>query len=407
MSISRDELRSHFAGVLRARSRDVTAQWVTMLSERLDVGVQGVLPSDSLLNHIPACLDTIADFLADPEVEFPLEFVQFEMTRLAHLRRQQGFGVNELLAEYGILTELLQRVIEEAAEELDGTPSPVDLVSVTGRFKDAIATLGVETARSYRVWQARERRERALQATSFAAMVQHELNNHLGSAQTAAELLAEGEVSSERRTRLAGHIVRSLHRALETVDVVKGIFSDSLPEEGTQVWLPLADVFQSVTTQETIVGEGARPSLKVGEAPNVTVPAARVGMVLLNLVHNAVKYHDADKDDRWVRIDASLTDRDDADGDWVEIAVRDNGRGIDPELHDSIFNFHVRGAVSESGSGLGLAFAQHAVHQLGGRIALDSTPGVGTTVTFSVPARRTSTSDMVSNGGVAAAREAR
>ncbi|MGI9038803.1 MAG: ATP-binding protein [Gemmatimonadota bacterium] len=389
MLASEVRLRARIAATLRDNAQEVTARWVEILQERLDVDPRGVLPSDSLLNHIPTTLQRIADFVADPEAGFSRELVQSEMGRLAHLRRSQGFGVNEVLAEYEILTTLLQSLIEDAVAGLDDPIDPVELVSVVGRFKDAIALLGVETARSYRMWMARERRERALQTTSFAQMLRHELRNQLGSAQTAGELLAEDGIDAERRVRLAKLVVRSLDRALETIDVVRAIVSDDLPTGEEHIWLPLIDVVQNVRRQSTL-GE-FRPTLDLNldaaNVPDVRVSAARVSMIVLNLLDNAYKYHDPEKQDHQVGLDIEELEADEDGQRRVRIVVSDNGRGIDPSLHDAVFEFSVRGDDAEDGSGLGLALSRDVVRQLGGSIELESEPGIGTRVSIVVPVR--------------------
>jgi len=64
------------------------------------------------------------------------------------------------------------------------------------------------------------------------------------------------------------------------------------------------------------------------------------------------------------------------DGDWVEIALQDTGRGIPPEALERIFDpfFTTR----PSGTGLGLAIARKIVESMGGSIRAESQPGVGT-----------------------------
>lgn len=110
-------------------------------------------------------------------------------------------------------------------------------------------------------------------------------------------------------------------------------------------------------------------------------------MVLLNLLDNARKYRDETKDECWVQVSAESVGEGDVGTDWVRITVADNGRGIDPSLHDSVFEFSVRGDDAEPGSGLGLALSRDIVRQLGGRLELDSEPGEGTRVSFIVPAQ--------------------
>ncbi len=75
-----------------------------------------------------------------------------------------------------------------------------------------------------------------------------------------------------------------------------------------------------------------------------------------------------------------------ADGDWVEIVYRDDGRGIPAELHGKVFEpFFTTGRAS-GGSGLGLHIVHNLVTQsLKGTLSVASAPGEGTTFTLRVP----------------------
>lgn len=102
--------------------------------------------------------------------------------------------------------------------------------------------------------------------------------------------------------------------------------------------------------------------------------------IIMNLVDNAVKYI-ARGPDPAIRIRALLKK------DHTEIAVEDTGIGVLPEDQDLLFKKFMRGANSKAvaGTGLGLTIAKSAVEAHGGRIWLESTPGLGTTVRFTVP----------------------
>lgn len=77
-------------------------------------------------------------------------------------------------------------------------------------------------------------------------------------------------------------------------------------------------------------------------------------------------------------------------GEFVEVAVSDNGIGIAAEEHQSIFDkFHQVSQVTRrvrEGTGLGLAITKTLVEQHGGRIWLESEPGKGSRFTFTIPA---------------------
>jgi hypothetical protein len=72
---------------------------------------------------------------------------------------------------------------------------------------------------------------------------------------------------------------------------------------------------------------------------------------------------------------------------WV-FSIRDNGIGIDPAYHDRIFDLFSRLHTQEAypGTGIGLALCKKIIERHGGRMGIDSKPGEGTTVHFTLPA---------------------
>ena len=74
------------------------------------------------------------------------------------------------------------------------------------------------------------------------------------------------------------------------------------------------------------------------------------------------------------------------DGARVVVEIEDNGRGIDVQDHERVFQlFRRAGTPDRPGEGLGLAFVRALVRRLDGEIALRSTPGVGTVFTVRLP----------------------
>lgn len=385
MSESERQLRAGIAETLRDRADALTAEWVDVASERLDVDGRHAFPAEVLLDHVPECLQEIATFIERPERGFPTRLVRDRMGALAHVLRYRGFDVEELLAEYEILASLLRDLVQLALAELEFDVEPALVAAVVGDAHDGFSRFGLETARAYRIWAARESKERALQTTTFAAMLRHELRNQVGSALTAAELLLEGSIDPERRRRLVSLIVRSLEQALDTVAVVSGVIAEQPTREAEPKWLPLGDLLYGIAGGN----HAFEPRIEIhpGCDPDTRVPASRVSTVLLNLMDNALKYRDDSKDKLQVDVSAASVDRDESGAGWVRITVADNGRGIDPSLHDAVFEFRGRADETESGAGLGLALSRDIVRRLGGRIELVSEPGEGTRVSFTVPAR--------------------
>lgn len=103
--------------------------------------------------------------------------------------------------------------------------------------------------------------------------------------------------------------------------------------------------------------------------------ADQLKQALLNLVSNAFA---AMPRGGMLELSAAPADR-----SAVELRVRDTGRGIPPEVASRVFDLFYSG--ERDGSGIGLAIVKRIVDLHAGEILLDSEPGLGTTVTLSLP----------------------
>src|SRR5439155_11533737 len=110
----------------------------------------------------------------------------------------------------------------------------------------------------------------------------------------------------------------------------------------------------------------------------------RVNEVLGNLLSNAFKFTP-----RGGHVTLSI----ERQGDSVSMAVADTGAGIPPaqlpRIFDKFYQADNQRSAAALGSGLGLAIAKQIVEAHGGSILCDSTPGVGTTFSITLPAAAT------------------
>jgi light-regulated signal transduction histidine kinase (bacteriophytochrome) len=134
----------------------------------------------------------------------------------------------------------------------------------------------------------------------------------------------------------------------------------------------------AVAALQTIVKETSA-EVEIGPLPALAVEPVRFQQLFQNLVGNALKYAVPGRTPR-VRISAEK--RGDA---WI-FSVRDNGLGIDRQYHTQIFEMFKRlHDRTQSGTGLGLTICQRIVERYGGRIWVESEPGLGSDFRFSLP----------------------
>lgn len=120
-------------------------------------------------------------------------------------------------------------------------------------------------------------------------------------------------------------------------------------------------------------------TFQYGQLPNVVADRNNLEILFHNIIENGIKYNN--KSNRIIRIDCQ------ANGNFNEFSISDNGIGIEPAFHDHIFKMfkrlHTR--VQYEGTGMGLAISKRIVEGLGGQIWVESAPGQGTTFKFSLP----------------------
>src|SRR6185503_17525915 len=116
--------------------------------------------------------------------------------------------------------------------------------------------------------------------------------------------------------------------------------------------------------------------------PEVEGDELQLTQLMQNLIGNAVKF----RGDASPRIHVSCVERDDE----FEIAVRDNGIGIEAQYFERIFmvfqRLHDKGQYP--GTGIGLAICKKVMDRHGGRIWLESSPGGGSRFLFTLPKKK-------------------
>lgn len=130
---------------------------------------------------------------------------------------------------------------------------------------------------------------------------------------------------------------------------------------------------------ELVIGE-TQATIDIENLPTVNADASQLVQLFQNLVSNAIKFRKPDVPPR-IAIEAK-----DQQG-MIQFSVKDNGIGFEPQYADRIFLLFQRlhGKRDYPGTGIGLAVCKKIVERHGGRIWVESTPGVGATFHFTLP----------------------
>ncbi len=222
----------------------------------------------------------------------------------------------------------------------------------------------------------------------FVANVSHELRTPVTSIQGFVETLQDGAADNPADAKRFLEIIARQAARLETI-ISDLLLLSRLENEADRSVLvretcDLADILHAAVQgcQKAAAGKRIRlslacpPELRVRANPNLLQQA------VVNLVDNAVKYS---AEGTAVEVGGAAA----ADGTLC-VTVRDEGCGIAPEHQERIFERFYRVDKARSresgGTGLGLAIVKHIVLAHGGRVAVESTPGLGSTFRITVPA---------------------
>jgi signal transduction histidine kinase len=377
---------------IEAAHQTLASRWFEQLQQLVPVAPDDIFPGDQPLGHIPALILELAAFLRAPSDQ-PIAanaVVTAKATELGTLRHAQRSSVHQVLREYQALRIVIARFIEEEAIRLGLTPSVGELFELTNRLDAAIETLLQTTVDTFVTQYTETITQHTAQLEGFNRMVMHEMRQPLGTFQFALKLLGTEETRSDRAThdRILMSAERNVTRMNETLRKLLTLSREEGADTALVQRIELSAVIEDVIGQlREMAGERNVRVFVTGSLPAITVDRARLELVLVNLISNAIKYSDPSKPNRVVEISAAPSTQPDV----CTVSVRDNGLGIaDPELQP-IFTRFYRGhagrdhELGTSGLGLGLSIVADCVEALKGGIRVESTPGEGATFFLELP----------------------
>jgi len=241
--------------------------------------------------------------------------------------------------------------------------------------------------------------------SEFLATVSHEIRTPLNGVLGMAQLMARSELTTVQRGQL--NVISDSGQAL--LGVLDGILDLSKVESGKiELEARAFDLEQTVTAASAVFAPLATEkglAFSVEVAPQLQGSwqgdAARIRQVLSNLLSNALKFTVAGA----IRLDVEPSP------DGLVFRVADTGIGIPADKLGAIFEKFTQADCSTTrqfgGTGLGLAICERLVALMGGRIAVESRVGVGSTFSFVLPLQREVAREPEAHSAPEAANDAR
>jgi two-component system, OmpR family, phosphate regulon sensor histidine kinase PhoR len=223
----------------------------------------------------------------------------------------------------------------------------------------------------------------------FISNLSHELRTPLASLKALTETLQDGALEDPPAAR------RFIYQIQTEVDALTQMVTELLElsriESGRLALevKPVApyDLLTSAAQRMNLQADRAGLTLRVDctdDLPQVNIDFQRLEQVLVNLIHNAVKFTRAGGE---IVLLADIVPTRGAGTGEVRFAVRDTGIGIPEEDVPRIFErfYRVDKSRTGSGTGLGLSIAKHIVEAHGGKIWAESIERQGSTFYFTIP----------------------
>lgn len=372
----------------------ISVRWLERLRTLLSVEENEIFPTDQLLDHIPALIREVSAYLRAPaEASVAANTSVMEKAReLGELRHTQRASVHQLHAEYRLLEAILASFVQEEVERLPVQPPAAEVVDVLRRLSEAVWMLMQVTLDTFVSEYTSTIASHTARLEGFNRMVSHELRQPLGTLMYALPLLKAGTAvgDGERQEQLFAVMERNVLRLAQLMEQLEMLsrLQGSPPNRIDVQQTDVSSVAWEVARQLREMAEARGVDILVDEPlPTLLIDTARLELILMNLVSNAVKYSDPGKEHRLVSIEAAPCDLE----HFTCIAVRDNGLGIPADQRRAIFGRFIRAHADRDselgvrGSGLGLAIAAECAEAVGGAIRVESEPGEGTTFFVDIP----------------------
>jgi len=217
----------------------------------------------------------------------------------------------------------------------------------------------------------------------FLALLSHELRTPLASLKALTETLRDGALDDPKAAP------RFLGRIETEVDALAQMAQELLDLtriESGQVPLDLKEASPGkilLSTADRMRAQAERANLTIRVETSTTLPdvhadVAKLEQVLVNIIHNAIKFTAAGGS---ILLSAVPEDR------MICFSVKDTGAGIPQDELERVFErfYKADRARSGGGTGLGLSIARHIIEVHGGRIWVESIEGRGSTFYFTIP----------------------
>ena len=334
--------------------------------------------SDSERARLATVLEQMTDGVLIADAQGIVQFANPAAGKLFQTSDPTGRSIAEVVRHHQLVEAWRRcqqsRQIQSESVELPTRHQYLQLVVIPDQHASGSLLLVQDLTRIRRLETVRR---------DFISNISHEIRTPLASLKALTETLQDGALDDPPAAR------RFIDQIQIEVDALTQMATELLELsriESGQLSLDLRpvapyDLLLSASKRMHLQVERAGLTLRVecaGDLPAIKIDLQRLEQVLVNLIHNAVKF---------TRAGGEIVLLAEAGMGEVRFAIRDTGIGIPAEDVSRIFErfYRVDKSRTGSGTGLGLSIAKHIVEAHGGKIWAESIEGQGSTFYFIIP----------------------
>lgn len=310
---------------------------------------------------------------------------QFNSVEALKLCKKQGLDIPFILVTGTVSEEFAVSCLKHGADDY---VLKSNLARLPSAISNSLKKRQIETKRRKAEKTLRKQNEELVKINkeldSFVYSVSHNLRAPLMSV---LGLIQLAQMDDERQNNGLVHYFNlmetSIHRLDDTLKEILDYSRNARSEikiEQISMRTLLDDSFERLRYLDGF--DDILKNITVEESAPLYSDAYRLTVVFNNLISNAIKYRDLQKDQQRIDIRVTVSEKD------VTFNFNDNGIGIKEELVTKIFDMFFRATEKSEGAGLGLYIVKEAIDKLQGEIQVKSSPGVGTAFMITMPNRQ-------------------
>lgn len=367
------------AALIRQEQDDLLTEWRRQVKQ---LPSAQHLDTPTLNDHIPGLIEELATALQfDLDETIPETLSEGSPPAHGLQRVQDGFDIEEVVAEYNILRGCIHDFANSHGLTLQGKP-----FHILNRCLDGAIGAAVKTYATQQALNVQQRRE------EYLAFVAHDLRTPLSAIALAARVL-EMKLTPQYLSSETAHILKILHRNVQQLDELVGNVikenTNLIEESGIKLerrefdlWPLVESLVHALHPVASTVG--TQLSNQIPDDLVVYADASLLRRVLQNLIANAIDY----TPNGAIVIAARYESSDGAVACWVS----DNGAGIPADRLERVFDKSETDPNKKDGLGLGLGLAivKTFMEAHDGTVTVESQEGAGSTFYLKLPPRRVS-----------------